>query len=170
MSPPQLAWLEKSRRFLRSGYVLLELDDPDSAAGRAYYAMFHAAEAPCCRGGWSTRLTGPCNQLTGVNLQKSGLLPERFHRALLDAYESRLSADYESGAGIDPETVRKHMAAAEEFVDAAATFLGQAGSVSINRAWSTAPGGCHHSGRLVRWISWVPTQPGSSVLRNVQVA
>jgi hypothetical protein len=40
--------------------------------------------------------------------------------------ESRLSVDYESGAGIDAETARKHMADAKEFVDAAATFLGQA--------------------------------------------
>jgi uncharacterized protein (UPF0332 family) len=30
---------------LRSGNALLELGDPDSAVGRAYYAMFHAAEA-----------------------------------------------------------------------------------------------------------------------------
>jgi uncharacterized protein (UPF0332 family) len=45
MSPPQPPWLEKSRRFLRSASALLELGDPDSAVGRAYYAMYHAAEA-----------------------------------------------------------------------------------------------------------------------------
>jgi hypothetical protein len=50
----------------------------------------------------------------------------RFHRAFLDAYESRVSADYESGPGIDSETARKHLADAREFIDAAANYLGQA--------------------------------------------
>lgn len=45
MSPPAPPWLKKSRRFLHSGDALLELGDFDSVAGRAYYAMFHAAEA-----------------------------------------------------------------------------------------------------------------------------
>jgi uncharacterized protein (UPF0332 family) len=126
MSAPQPAWLEKSRRFLRSGYALLELGDPDSAAGRAYYAMFHAAEALLLSKGLEYTKHRAVLSAYGREFAKSGLLPEKFHRALLDAYESRLSADYESGAGMDPETVRKHLAAAEEFVDAAATFLGQA--------------------------------------------
>ena len=46
--------------------------------------------------------------------------------ALLDAYESRLSADYESGTGIDSVTARRHLAEAKEFVDAAAIYLGHA--------------------------------------------
>jgi uncharacterized protein (UPF0332 family) len=61
----------------------------------------------------------------GREFAKSGLLPQKFHRALLDAYESRVGADYESGAGIDGETARKHIADAKEFVDAAAKFLGE---------------------------------------------
>lgn len=40
--------------------------------------------------------------------------------------ESRLSADYESGLGIDSETARKHLADAKEFIDAAANYLGEA--------------------------------------------
>ena len=62
----------------------------------------------------------------GREFAKTGLLPVRFHRALLDAYESRVSADYESGLGIDSETARKPLADAEEFIDAAAKYLGQA--------------------------------------------
>ena len=34
-----------------------------------------------------------------------------------------MSADYESGTGIDPETAQKHLAAAREFVDVAAAYL-----------------------------------------------
>ena len=126
MSPPQPAWLEKSRRFLRSGNALLELGDPDSAVGRAYYAMFHAAEALLLSKGLEYSTHRALQSAYGREFAKNALLPERFHRALLDAYESRLSADYESGAGIDSETARRHMADAKEFVDAAANYLGRA--------------------------------------------
>lgn len=61
----------------------------------------------------------------GREFAKTGLLPARFHRALLDAYESRLSADYESGIGIDSETARRNLADAKDFIDAAANYLGQ---------------------------------------------
>jgi uncharacterized protein (UPF0332 family) len=60
----------------------------------------------------------------GREFAKTGLLPARFHHAFLDAYESRLSADYESAA-IDSETARKHLADTEEFIDAAAKPKGQ---------------------------------------------
>ena len=126
MSPPQPAWLEKSRRFLRSGNALLELGDPDSAVGRAYYAMFHAAEALLLSKGLEYSTHRAVQSAYGREFAKSGLLPERLHRALLDAYESRLSADYESGPGIDSETAKKHIADAKEFVDAAAKYLGKA--------------------------------------------
>lgn len=38
-------FMEKARRNLSSARALLDLDDPDSAANRAYYAMFQAATA-----------------------------------------------------------------------------------------------------------------------------
>jgi len=123
MSPPQPAWLEKSRRFLRSGNALLELGDPDSAVGRAYYAMFHAAEALLLSKGLEYAAHRAVQSAYGREFAKTGLLPSRFHRALLDAYESRVSADYESAA-VDSETARKHLAGAEEFVNAAAKYLG----------------------------------------------
>ena len=126
MSEPQPAWLEKSRRFLRSGDALLELGDPDSAAGRAYYAMFHAAEALLLSKGLEYSAHRAVQSAYGREFAKNALLPQRFHRALLDAYESRVSADYESGTGIDSETARKHLADAKEFVDAAVIYLGQA--------------------------------------------
>lgn len=57
---------------------------------------------------------------------KGGLLPPRFHRALLDAYEARLSADYESAFTVDSETARRYLDSAKEFVASAAKFLGHA--------------------------------------------
>ena len=125
MSPPQPPWLEKSRRFLRSGYALLKLGDPDSAVGRAYYAMFHTAEALLLSKGLQYSKHSTVQSAYGREFAKTGLLPARFHRALLDAYESRLSADYESGPGIDSETARRRLADADEFIDAAAKYLGQ---------------------------------------------
>lgn len=123
MIEPQPAWLEKSRRFLSSGQALLELGDPDSAVGRAYYSMFHVAEALLLSKGLEYSSHRAVQSAYGREFAKTGLLPERFHRALLDAYESRLSADYESGIGIDSETARRHLADAKQFIDAAAEYL-----------------------------------------------
>lgn len=85
MSPPQPPWLEKSRRFLRSASALLELGDPDSAVGRAYYAMFHAAEALLLSKGLEFSSHGAVQSAYGREFAKTGLLRVRFHRALLDA-------------------------------------------------------------------------------------
>jgi uncharacterized protein (UPF0332 family) len=90
-----------------------------------YYSMFHVAEALLLSKGLEYSSHRAVQSAYGREFAKTGLLPEKFHRALLDAYESRLSADYESGIGIDSETVRRHLADAKEFVNAGAKYLGQ---------------------------------------------
>ena len=126
MSQPAPPWLEKSRRFLRSSAALMELEDFDSAASRAYYAMFHAAEALLLSKGLEFASHRAVQSAFGREFAKNALLPERFHRSLLDAFESRMSADYESSVGIDSETAQERLADAIEFVDAAAAYLGLA--------------------------------------------
>ena len=43
--------LDKSAHAIRAARLLLENDETDFAAGRAYYAMFYAAEALLCEEG-----------------------------------------------------------------------------------------------------------------------
>ena len=88
--------------------------------------MYHAAEALLLSKGLECSSHGAVQSAYGREFAKTGLLPLRFHPAFLDAYQSRVSADYESGPGIDSETARKHLADAREFIDAAANYLGQA--------------------------------------------
>jgi uncharacterized protein (UPF0332 family) len=68
--------------------------------------MYPAAETLLLSKGLEYSSHGAVQSAYGSEFAKTGLLPVRFHRAFLDAYESRVSADYESGPDIDSETAR----------------------------------------------------------------
>lgn len=88
--------------------------------------MFHAAEALLLSRGLEYTSHRASLAAYAREFAKGGLLPPRFHRALLDAYEARLSADYESAFTVDSETARRYLDSAKEFVASAAKFLGHA--------------------------------------------
>ena len=90
--------LEKGAHAIHSADVLLSAEEPDSAAGRAYYALF------------------------GEHFAKPGIVNPRFHRILLDAFESRLQADYEADTPVPAEQ-------AAIFIDHAREFLLEANSL-----------------------------------------
>ena len=56
---------------------------------------------------------------------KTGLLPPKFHRWLLDAFDERIRGDYATGNPITGEDVDEIMAQAREFLQAAHRFLGK---------------------------------------------
>lgn len=60
----------------------------------------------------------------GVEFARTRLLPEKFHRIFLDAYEARLEADYRAATGVDTETASQLVNDAREFINAAAQYLG----------------------------------------------
>lgn len=112
-------WAERSRRALRSAEVLLNDGDPDGAAGRAYYPMF-MRRRPCS---FQRALSFPSTAAFGQEFTKPGLLPANLHRALIDAYASRLEGDYERQMSVSEETARTHVADAHVFIAAAAAYL-----------------------------------------------
>jgi len=90
MKPESRRLLDKAARAIRAAETLLREDDADFAAGRAYYAMFYAAEALLFERGLQFRKHGAVHGAFGEHLVRSGILDARLHRWLLDAFDVRI--------------------------------------------------------------------------------
>lgn len=85
--------LEKAQRAVEAA-VRLNDHDPDFAMARAYYAMFYATEALLVDRGQRFRKHGAIHAAFGEQFVKSGILDQKFHRWLLDAFDKRIEGDY----------------------------------------------------------------------------
>lgn len=108
--------LEKAQQAIEAAELLLEGQKFDFAAGRAYYAMFYVAEALLFEEGIEFRKHTGVHAAFGKHFAKTGRLDPKYHRYLLEAFESRLEADY----GVETKLGR---GAAEELVRRAKEFL-----------------------------------------------
>ena len=116
-------FLEKAERAIRVAKRLLEDGDVDFAAGRAYYAMFYAAQALLHEKGLRFRKHAGVHGAFGEHFAKTGVLDSKFHRWLLDAFDERLSGDYGSEIVVSSEDVASIIAQAEEFLQAVRAHL-----------------------------------------------
>jgi len=115
--------LEKAQRALHAAEVLMRSGDVEFAAGRAYYAMFHAAQALLREKDLRYRKHARVHAAYGQHFAKSGVLDPKYHRWLLDAFDERLRSDYEVEVSFDPESVARWIEQAREFLEAARRYL-----------------------------------------------
>ncbi len=127
MRPESQALLTKAERALRVAERLLKDGDLDFAAGRAYYAMFYAAEALLFEDGLTFSKHSGVHAAFGEHFAKVGRLDAKFHRYLLDAFAKRLQADYGLETALTSAEVEKLVAHGHEFLNAAQAFLTHAG-------------------------------------------
>ena len=83
-------FLEKANRTLQAAETLLREGHPESAAGRCYYAMLHAAQALLRDRDLRYRKHAGVHAAYGEHFAKTGLLDPKYHRWLLDAFDERL--------------------------------------------------------------------------------
>jgi uncharacterized protein (UPF0332 family) len=114
---------DKANRAVHAAETLLKGGDPDFAAGRAYYAMFYAAEALLAERGVRFRKHGSVHAAFGEHFAKSGVLDSKYHRWLLDAYDQRILGDYGVEGVLTKEDVARMIEQAREFVSAARRHL-----------------------------------------------
>jgi len=119
--------LVKSAHAIRAARLLLENDEPDFAAGRAYYAMFYAAEALLCEEGQRSRSHSGVHSLFGEQFAKTGRLDPKYHRWMLAAFTRRLQGDYGFDATLTPAEVERTLEQAAEFLAAAEGSLSDLG-------------------------------------------
>lgn len=95
------------------------------AASRAYYAMFYLAEAFLLeRGQEFTKHTGVIGAF-GRDLAKHDIVPQRFHRYLIDGQTARLLADYRGESLTADEALLQIERAREMLEFAQQYFAGQ---------------------------------------------
>jgi uncharacterized protein (UPF0332 family) len=103
VSPAGPSGLEKCRRLLRSASLLLADGDYESAVSRAYYAMFHAAEALLASKGHSFSSHSAVVSAFGREFAKTGDLPTHLHRLFIEASPARQAADYMDASALSAE-------------------------------------------------------------------
>jgi len=116
--------LEKAGRSIAAGESAVSEGHIEAATARAYYAMFHVAQALLNDRGLRFRKHGGVHAAFGEHFAKSGLLDPRYHRRLLAAFNKRIVADYSIEAELGAEEVRDMLGQASEFLQAAREFLG----------------------------------------------
>lgn len=118
--------LLKAEHAIRAGEILLEGDEAEFAAGRAYYAMRYVAEALLYERDLAFRKHTAVHAAFGREFASTGLLDPKFHQWLLTASDMRLQGDYHAVARVTDEDVEAGLDQARKFLAAARTFLEKA--------------------------------------------
>ncbi len=115
--------LDKARDAIEVAEAVLDMDKADFAAGRAYYAMFYVAEALLGEKDMEFGQHGQVIGAYGLHFAKTKELDPKFHRWLVDAFDVRVSGDYDVDTGIGITIVSDMINQAREFLDAAQVYL-----------------------------------------------
>lgn len=117
------ALLEKAAGSISAAKKMSEPDEADSAASRAYYAMFYVAEALLNEKGLSFKRHMGVHSSFAEHFVKTGIFEQKFHRWLIEAFNSRLTSDYSFGPSISIREVQTLIQQAQEFLEAARRYL-----------------------------------------------
>lgn len=115
--------VNKAYRAIRAAERLLEDGDTEGSASRAYYAMFYVAEALLGEQGLRFKKHGGVHAAFGEQFAKTQLLDPKYHRWLLQAFNKRVSADYDIEANLASEDVRTMIDQAREFLQETQRYL-----------------------------------------------
>ncbi len=134
MTEDQLELLIKAQESLEAGKVLLAEGFPEFAASRAYYTMFHVAQAFLEGEGLSFSKHSAVIAAFGQHFANPGRVPVEFHRYLLGAMAARHEADYGPRLSISRKQAADQIARAEQFLELATRLIGPIPSQGEGRA------------------------------------
>ena len=115
--------LDKAIDTIEGAEVLLDHGKTDIAAGRAYYALFYVAEALLNEKGLQFSRHGDVMGAYGREFSKTKLLDQKFHRWLIEGFDTRLIGDYHVDTNIEANAVADMIHQAREFLEAARKYL-----------------------------------------------
>jgi uncharacterized protein (UPF0332 family) len=125
------AYWDKARQAARSARLLLEADDPNGAANRAYYAMFNTARAALAARSAievaDVRRHTALRQLFSLHIVRPGLVPGEASRALNEVFSIRAVADYDRDA-VSSEDARQLIEATTSMLEAVDRLLAENGN------------------------------------------
>ena len=115
--------LDKALDTIESAELLLNHEKTDIAAGRAYYALFYIAEALLNENGLQFSKHGDVIGAYGKHFSKTKLLDQKFHRWLIEGFDTRQIGDYHIDTKIEMDTVATMINQARDFLEAAQKHL-----------------------------------------------
>ncbi|MSR78193.1 MAG: HEPN domain-containing protein [Candidatus Omnitrophica bacterium] len=116
--------LDKAFRSIQTAEHLLHSQDIEFVAGRAYYAMFYAAEALLFEKGLAFRKHSGVHSAFAQNFIQPGIFQPHFHQWLLEAFDKRITSDYEVDASLNLEEAKIIIDRSKEFLEAVRKYLG----------------------------------------------
>ncbi len=116
-------FMEKAARSLAAAERLTNTGDAEFAVGRAYYAMFYVAVALLNEKGLRFRKHGGVHGAFGEHFAKTGLLDQKYHRWLLEAFSKRVTGDYGVDTDLNSDDARIVINQAQDFLQAAKEIL-----------------------------------------------
>lgn len=117
MTPGQAAYLAKATDSTAAARVLLAEGFPDYAAGRAYYAMFHAVTVLLDHHGRTFKKHSTLLSAFSKLLHETEVLPRECHRWIADAYNARTASDYRAERPISSDEASVHIANADRMIE-----------------------------------------------------
>ncbi|HEU0292968.1 MAG TPA: HEPN domain-containing protein [Anaerolineales bacterium] len=115
--------LDRSLDAIEAAEGLMNMGKMEIAAGRAYYAMFYVAEALLEAKGLGFSQHGQVISAYGQHFAKTKELDPKFHRWLVDAFDIRITGDYNVDETINQRIVASLINQAREFLGAAQEYL-----------------------------------------------
>jgi hypothetical protein len=119
------ASLRRAEKALRAAKILLEYDELEDSASRAYYAMFHAIKALLYSKGIRSKSHKGTISLFGEHIIKRGILDREFADAVRKAFDLRQKSDYEIYTGLSEEAVKELIDKAEKLIEEAKKIIGK---------------------------------------------
>lgn len=116
-------YLEKAEKKLKVAEKLLRSDDYEDAVSRAYYAVFHAAQALLLTEGERAETHKGIVTLFGLLFVKTGKFKKDLGKYLANLKDERESGDYEVFSYIDRETAETAIEEAKEFIQETQAYL-----------------------------------------------
>lgn len=120
-------YIEKAEKKLGVAEKLLKSDDYEDAVSRAYYAVFHAAQALLLTEGQRAESHKGLVTLFGLLFVKTGKFSRNLGKYLANLKDDRESGDYEVFSYIDRETAETAIAEAKEFLNEGKLYLKEMG-------------------------------------------
>lgn len=109
-------YLDKAKEKLSVATELLNAAHYDDAVSRAYYSVFHAAQAVLLTEGLTASTHQGLVNLFGLHLVKTGKFDKKFGKYLANLKDDRENGDYELYSAIDKETAGQAVSEAKEFL------------------------------------------------------
>jgi uncharacterized protein (UPF0332 family) len=122
-------YLEKAEKKLEVAEKLFNSSDFEDAVSRAYYAVFHAAQALLLTEGEKAETHKGVVTLFGLLFVKTGKFNKNLGKYLANLKDDRESGDYEIFSYIDKETTESAIAEAKEFIKEAKAYLKKSGLI-----------------------------------------